>query len=148
MSGRRKYPTRPAVLVLAVLVLALSAGSVLAGTLLKDDFDDGIVDTSVFVAIGNAVITESGGQLHIQTFGIGDGVEIVVPKNAACVQLNTEIPEVEFDRFEGFGVSAFFTDTDGNELLGVGAELLRPFWNRCQVTWKFGDQTQTEGIWG
>ena len=148
MNGRRKVPRGIELLSLALLVLALGSSPASAGTILLDEFDDGVVDTTIFVAVGNAVVTESGGQLHIQTFGIGDGVEIKIPSNAACVQLRTEIPEVEFDQFEGFGVSAFFTDSDGNEFLGVGAELLRPFWNRCQVTWKFGDMTQTEGIWG
>jgi hypothetical protein len=136
-------------LALAAFVVLLGAIPAMAGVLFKDDFEDGIVDTSVYIAVGNAVITESGGKMHIQTFGPDDGVEILVPKHTACLQIQTEIPEVEFDQFESFGVSATITDQDGDEHLLVAAELLRPFWNRCQVTWKFGDgPSQTEGIWG
>ena len=149
MRRRRKvYQGALGLLVLALLLPAVATAQVSTSVIFSDDFEDGVVDTSVYTAIGNAVITESGGRMHIRTFGPDDGVEIAIPDNTACMQIQLEIPEVEFDRFESFGVSAFLIDPDGNELLGVGAELLRPFWNRCQVTWKFGDQTQTEGIWG
>ena len=150
MDGRWKYGG--AVFVALALLLSVPGTSQVAvpTSLLSDDFEDGIVDTSLYIPVGNAVITESGGRMHIQTFGIGDGVEIVVPSNTACLQIETEIPEVEFDQFEAFGVAAYYTDSNGDEDLLVAAELLRPFWNRCQVTWHFGDkdQAQTEGIWG
>ena len=148
MSGRRKYDAGPVLLVLALLVLVLGSSPVSAGITFSDDFEDGVVDTSVYVAVGNAVITESGGRMHIQTFGPGDGVDIVIPKGTGCVQLQTEIPEVEFDRFESFGVEAMFIDDDGSEVLGGGLEFLRPFWNRCQVTFKLGKDKQTVGFWG
>lgn len=130
----------------AVLGLAV-AGPAAAGVLYQDDFEDGIVDP-IFVAVGNAQITESGGKLRIQTFGVGDGVEIQVPSHARCVRLSAEIPEEEFDRFEAYGVAAMFRDDDGSEVVGIGAEFLRPFWNRCQVTFKVDKDKQTEGFWG
>ena len=136
------------VLVLAALALLAGASPLFAGTLIKDDFEDGVVDNTVFLAVGNAIITESNGRLHVQTFGPGDGVEILIPKGTACVQLQTEIPEVEFDQFEAFGVDAMFIDDDGSEVLGAGLEFLRPFWNRCQVTFKLGKDKQTAGFWG
>jgi len=149
MNDRRKVRARgPGLPLLVLLVLMLGTAPVSAGILFSDDFEDGIVDTSVYVAVGNAVITESGGRLHIQTFGKGDGVEIVMPTGTACVQLQTEIPEVEFDQFEAFGIAAIFLEEDGHEALGVGLEFLRPFWNRCQITWEVGGKSQDEGIWG
>lgn len=148
MKPRRRASISPLPLLGALLILAMSAAPAVAGVVFSDDFEDGTVNSAVFTPVGNATVTEENGKLVIRTFGVGDGVEIKIPSNTRCVSLQTEIPEVEFDQFEAFGVAAMFTDTDGNEILGVAAELLRPFWNRCQVTFKFGDQRQTEGFWG
>lgn len=124
------------------------AGAASADVLFQDDFEDGIVDTSVYVAVGNAIVTESGGKLRVRTFGVGDGVEIAIPDGAQCVTLSQTVPQSELDRREGYGLAGVFEEASGDETVGVALETRRPFWNRCQVTIKVGKDKQVVGFWG
>lgn len=139
------FKLRAVVLSAAFLLLA---GSVSADVLFKDDFEDGVVDASVYVVVGNAIVTESGGKLRVQTFGVGDGVEIAIPKGAQCVTLSQTVPQSELDRREGYGLAGIFQEATGEETVGVALETRRPFWNRCQVTIKVGKDKQVAGFWG
>ena len=83
-----------------LLPLCMLTSNATGGVLFQDDFEDGVIDPFVYIPIGNAILFESGGVLNIQTFGPGDGMEIVMPAGAACVELKQTVLQDGFDRGE------------------------------------------------
>lgn len=69
----------------------------------EDNFDDGIIDTNIYQAIGGAIIEENSGQLIIQMENDGDGLNIDVDN--AFVEAEWTMMDYSFNNFSpGQGV--------------------------------------------
>lgn len=131
-----------------LLPLCMLTSNAMGDVLFQDDFEDGVIDPAIYIPIGNAILLESGGVLNIQTFGLGDGLEIVMPSGTACVDLKQTVLQDGFDRGEAWAITGLFDDAPNPDIEGVQIELRRPFWNRCQVVIKVGEDEQVIGVWG
>lgn len=125
-------PNYVSVLVSLVLVFNF-VSTAIGGIVFQDDFEDGVINTAIYTVIGNAVLTETNGQMQIRTFGIGDGVSISVPSIAKCITMSQSSRQNEFDVGEGWQLTGFFDDSPGSDVEGFHIELQRPFWNKCTI---------------
>lgn len=122
-------------ILLSGLIQGATPGAAKAASsiLFSDNFEDGIVNTSVFEPLGNAILREVDGKLVITVFANEDGVKIRAPEGAACFKVSQEINRDEFDVRESIVFSTNFLDPDtGESFTGFEATMLRPFWNFCQ----------------
>jgi hypothetical protein len=115
-----------------VIASMLCPVSLQATELVRDDFEDGVIDDTLYSVIGSAVMVEVGGKLQVTVFKQGDGVRIEAPRGATSFIIDQQITLEQFDIGEAINFKALIPDPDtGKEYPLLASRMLRPFWNFC-----------------
>lgn len=123
------------------------SGQLAATELVRDDFEDGIVDPTLFTPIGGATLVETGGKLFVTVRDQDQGIRIAAPPGAMSFVITQEINQPEFDIGESLTFRALIMDPDnGKEFPLLESRMLRPFWNFCVYDIKQGSNSSTIGI--
>lgn len=69
--------------IVPITIMGVSAPAEAAGFF--DDFDDGIINTSVYTPLGGSVLTESNGDMSLNLTNVGDGVSVLFPEGINCM---------------------------------------------------------------